>query len=423
MDGSVPLLSLSSEMPIPAIYPQPVDRSMVELLVQKLKDRAAERIPTRTLALYLAFFVVSLIIVVSDFIADRIDQLVISIPIMVMLGISIVTDRKVAHVPPMLIFMMMIALIMVLIASELREEHGLFNALASLLTGVCLMLMGQVVVYTMIRASPQRPSNYKLFVYSAAFAFAMTVLLLMFMVEIGYFHHNDRFFDIWDMTEYVFGAMVGALITALLCELGLDRVIIDSSINRSLEVYSDSTYSNEMARDDALNIIKSGESDKLEFKSTIVTNIRTGENDKRMEKAVLKSIVAFMNTSGGILMVGVADDGSIYGVDENAFDSRDKMNLHLTHMISSRIGDEFLPYISFRVIDMEDGKAIIRVDCERCKKPVFLKDGKEEEFYVRSGPSSVALTGSNLVNYITNKSAKDRQNILSGLMVPLQNDD
>ncbi|MBO6084691.1 MAG: ATP-binding protein, partial [Candidatus Methanomethylophilaceae archaeon] len=145
---------------------------------------------------------------------------------------------------------------------------------------------------------------------------------------------------------------------------------------------------------------------------TITTNIQTGENDKRMEKAVLKTIVAFLNTTGGILMIGVSDDGSIYGVDEKEFDSRDKMNLHFTHMISSKIGDEFFPYISFRVIDMDEGKAIIRVDCARCKKPVFLKDGKVEEFYVRSGPSSVMLTGSNLVNYVNNKSTKDKMSIV-----------
>ena len=135
-----------------------------------------------------------------------------------------------------------------------------------------------------------------------------------------------------------------------------------------------------------------------------------------MEKAVLKTIVAFLNTTGGILMIGVADDGSIYGVDEKEFDSRDKMNLHFTHMISSKIGEEFFPYISFRVIDMEEGKAIIRVDCARSKKPVFLKDGKTEEFYVRSGPSSVMLTGSNLVNYVKNNSFKDRQSIIRSVI-------
>ena len=71
---------------------------------------------------------------------------------------------------------------------------------------------------------------------------------------------------------------------------------------------------------------------------------------------------------------------------------------------------------------MEDGKAIIRVDCSKCKKPVFLKDGKTEEFYVRSGPSSVELIGSNLVNYVNNKSSKDRQTIIRGIKIIQEED-
>ena len=371
------------------------------------------RIPTRTLVLYVAFLILDLIIITSELFLGRIDQLLLSVPISVMLLIAIITDRKVAHVPPMLILLMVFTLFIVVISSEFRGEHVFISVISSLLTGVCLMLMGQVVVYTMLHSSPEKEQDNKGFVYMAAFGIAMTVQLLMFVAQITYYHiQQNTEFEIWVITTYVIYSMVGALITMFLSELGVDKIVINSGLNKSMEAYAGGSYSNERAKEEALAIIASGESEKLEFKSTITTNIQTGENDKRMEKAVLKSIVAFLNTTGGILMIGVSDDGSIYGVDEKEFDSRDKMNLHFTHMISSKIGDEFFPYISFRVIDMDDGKAIIRVDCARCKKPVFLKDGKVEEFYVRSGPSSVMLTGSNLVNYVNNKSTKEKMSII-----------
>jgi len=371
------------------------------------------RIPTRTLVLYFAFLILDLIIITSELVLGRIDQLLLSVPISVMLVIAIITDRKVAHVPPMLILLMVFTLFIVVVSSEFRGEHVFISIVSSLLTGVCLMLMGQVVVYTMLHTSPEKEQDNKGFIYLAAFGIAMTVQLLMFVAQITYYHiQQSTEFEIWVVTTYVIYSMVGALITMFLSELGVDKVIINSGLNKSMEAYAGGSYSNERAKEEALAIIASGESEKLEFKSTITTNIQTGENDKRMEKAVLKTIVAFLNTTGGILMIGVSDDGSIYGVDEKEFDSRDKMNLHFTHMISSRIGDEFFPYISFRVIDMDDEKAIIRVDCARCKKPVFLKDGKVEEFYVRSGPSSVMLTGSNLVNYVNNKSTKEKMSII-----------
>jgi len=390
-----------------------MEKSVTDVFFEKPEDK----IPTRTLILYVAFLALAVIISLNDIYVGRIDQLLLSVPTSIVILIALISDRKVAHIPPVIILLMFVALILVVVSTELREAHVFVETLSSILTGVCLMLIGQVFVYTMLHSSPEKEQDNKLFIYTAAFSVAMTVLLLMFVTQCVYYHFNEHMaFEIWVITQYVMFAIVGALLTAILSEIGLDRLIIKSSLNRNLEVYSNSEYSNELARKEALEIIASGESEKLEFKSTITTNIRTGENDKRMEKAVLKSIVAFLNTSGGILMIGVADDGSIYGVDENAFDSRDKMNLHLTHMISSKIGDEFFPYISFRLIDMDDGKAIIRVDCSKCKKPVFLKDGKEEEFYVRSGPSSVVLTGSNLVNYVKNKSGKEKRSIISSVM-------
>ena len=389
---------------------------MEKSIVDVILDHSGDKIPTRTLILYALCLILSISIALIDLAVGRIDQLLLSVPIAIMLLVALIADRKVAHIPPMLIVLMMVVLIMVVVSSEFKDEHIVMNRISSLLTGVCLMLMGLVVSYTMLHSSPEKEQDHKRFIHVASFSIAMTVLLIMFVVESVYYHFEEYAgFELWVMTQYVIYAMVGALITAVFCEFGLDSYIIRSSLNRTLEVYSNSEYSNEFARKEALEIISSGESEKLEFKSTITTNIRTGENDKRMEKAVLKTIVAFLNTSGGILMIGVSDDGSIYGVDENVFDNRDKMNLHLTHMISSRIGDEFFPYISFRNIDMEDGKSIIRVDCSKCKKPVFLKDGKEEEFYVRSGPSSVELSGSNLVNYVSNKSSKDRQTIRSSI--------
>lgn len=40
-----------------------------------------------------------------------------------------------------------------------------------------------------------------------------------------------------------------------------------------------------------------------------------------MEKAVLKTLVAFLNSKGGTLLIGVADDGTVIGVDEDSFET------------------------------------------------------------------------------------------------------
>ena len=61
----------------------------------------------------------------------------------------------------------------------------------------------------------------------------------------------------------------------------------------------------------AEELVKRGESKTLEFKSTLRWNLREDRKDNRVTHAVLKTIAAFLNTEGGDLLIGVADDGSV----------------------------------------------------------------------------------------------------------------
>ena len=44
-------------------------------------------------------------------------------------------------------------------------------------------------------------------------------------------------------------------------------------------------------------------------------NLKSGKNGKEIELAWLKGVVGFMNTNGGILLIGVDDSGTILGID------------------------------------------------------------------------------------------------------------
>lgn len=54
----------------------------------------------------------------------------------------------------------------------------------------------------------------------------------------------------------------------------------------------------------------------------------------------------------------------------------------------------------------------MRVVCKKSNMPVFLLDGKSELFYVRSGPSSIDLKGTDLLYYASSryKFSKRRSN-------------
>lgn len=148
-----------------------------------------------------------------------------------------------------------------------------------------------------------------------------------------------------------------------------------------------------------VSLIKSGENHKVEFKSTLRTNLHTNQIDKNIEHSALKTIAAYLNSNGGTLLIGVSDKGEINGLEKDNFENIDKLSLHFNNLLKEHIGAEYLPFIKSQIIDIE-GKSLMKVECEKSPKCVFFKNGKEEKFYVRNGASSAELIGRALVDYI-----------------------
>jgi len=150
------------------------------------------------------------------------------------------------------------------------------------------------------------------------------------------------------------------------------------------------------------DLIEKGEGDGLEFKSTLRKNLHTGHIDRNISHAVLKTIVAYLNSEGGTLLVGVKDSGEVFGLDADDFISHDRLRLFLNDLIRKHLGNRFLPYVRFEIYPIDD-KHILKVDVNKSDKRVFLKWEGREEFYVRQGPSSSKLSGNDMVDYIENR--------------------
>ena len=154
--------------------------------------------------------------------------------------------------------------------------------------------------------------------------------------------------------------------------------------------------------EEILALIQNGEGADLEFKSTLRWNLKTDKADKDVELASLKTIVAFLNSNGGTLLVGVGDDGSIIGIEKDRFSNVDKYLLHFNNLFRQHIGLQFSQHIDFAIKDLS-GKKILVVDCEPSENPVFLKHNSTEEFYIRVGPGSRKLLTSKVLEYIENR--------------------
>lgn len=131
-------------------------------------------------------------------------------------------------------------------------------------------------------------------------------------------------------------------------------------------------------------IMSTGESGEVEFKSSLRVNLHTGSKDPRMELAVLKTIAGFLNTSGGILTIGVTDDGTALGIDADGFENEDKMSLRLVNLVNSYIGPTIMSYVHMRFEDY-DGYRVMLVECPKSNTPVMSKTATRSAFISVTG--------------------------------------
>ena len=159
------------------------------------------------------------------------------------------------------------------------------------------------------------------------------------------------------------------------------------------------------AHRNAEELIKRGESKTLEFKSTLRWNLKENrQDDKVVTHAVLKTIAAFLNTEGGDLLIGVADDGSIVGIEHDQLENDDKFMRHLAQVVRNGLGDRAGTCIDPKT-QIVQGKTVCVVSCQRSPEPVFLKwkgmeATPEGDFFVRSGPGTVKLPPESAREYI-----------------------
>jgi superfamily I DNA and/or RNA helicase/very-short-patch-repair endonuclease len=183
----------------------------------------------------------------------------------------------------------------------------------------------------------------------------------------------------------------------------------DDIINRSESILLPATsQSNEQSVEDVIleELINKGESDTLEFKSSMVWDYKLGKpNAKSLWHPVLKTVVAFMNSEGGKLIVGVSDNGEILGLDKDfeALGKKKTWDEWIQHFISEfneHVGKELITYVKIRrIYHNERHIAVIEVK-KNDSAPTYLDPRDKSEFYIRSGTTTQPLNPKETVVYV-----------------------
>jgi len=151
-------------------------------------------------------------------------------------------------------------------------------------------------------------------------------------------------------------------------------------------------------------LLDEGESESMELKTSFRWDLREQKYNKELEKAIVRSIAGFLNSEGGVLIVGATDNKVILGL-ENDYktlpkSNRDSWENHLNQTVKNYLGLQLRRLIKVGFSEL-DGKDVAVIEINKADKPVYLQDGESEQFFLRTGNSTNALSISAATEYIS----------------------
>lgn len=174
--------------------------------------------------------------------------------------------------------------------------------------------------------------------------------------------------------------------------------VIERSINPNIHAFNE--------KPDITKIIEQEENEKLEFKSSLRFDHKISAVNRELEKAVMKTIAAFLNSKGGYLVIGLDDSRQPLGLhyDYQTIQRKDSDGFenHFTQVFNSMIGPEFRHLVKLWFYEIEELEASI-VQIAASPKPVYLKLNDSEHFYIRTGNIVSDLKFSEVEDYVRSR--------------------
>jgi hypothetical protein len=165
-------------------------------------------------------------------------------------------------------------------------------------------------------------------------------------------------------------------------------------------------------------LIAKGESDRLEFKATARYDVKTGElaieeakrkeifkqKDKDRQQDILKAVAAMLNSDGGDVIIGVQDNGSVFGLDKDFefFEAQrrnpDHYELWLRNLFVEHYGVLLSQKVKSVFVQLED-KLVCCLSIAPGESPAYVKTPAGKTLFIRNGNQSRALEIDQIASY------------------------
>jgi membrane protein YdbS with pleckstrin-like domain len=156
------------------------------------------------------------------------------------------------------------------------------------------------------------------------------------------------------------------------------------------------------SKPDINRLLEKAEHEQLEFKSSFRFDHKTNNVNRDLERMVMKTIAAFLNSKGGHIIIGVDDEKKPVGLAGDyktlSKENSDAFQNHFTNIFNNMIGPEFRHLVNVSFHGPNESEICV-VQTIASKRPVYLKSEGNEYFYIRTGNATTPLKLSEVENY------------------------
>lgn len=144
------------------------------------------------------------------------------------------------------------------------------------------------------------------------------------------------------------------------------------------------------------------ETSTVEFKSSARYSYKTGVPEAVINDGVIKTVAAFLNTGGGVLGIGVGDNGEVLGIQPDLDLKRQDLDSYVNWLSTLLHGALGAAAMNTRIrLELVEDKTVCLIDVQPSIKPVYAKTSKGDGvFYVRFNNSTRQLSTPEAVDYV-----------------------
>ncbi|MBA2280914.1 MAG: DUF262 domain-containing protein [Acidimicrobiia bacterium] len=180
--------------------------------------------------------------------------------------------------------------------------------------------------------------------------------------------------------------------------------VVEKGFERLRSGVPHETKPHEAALPTVSDLLRHMETNRVEFKRSARASLENDAPEKVINEGVVKTVAAFLNSSGGTLAIGITDDGDICGIqpdlDYKHQDLDGYQNWLTTLLVNSIGGGAVGAHAGIR-LEPVGSEVVCLVDVSPSPVPVYAKTTKGDVcFYVRMNNTTRMLEGPDLPAYI-----------------------